>query len=125
MVRRRDVNRQWLTLSARLLLPLVPAAVLWALGCTTFWGGFLFFVVSELIRWVWVVFHPTRLHFKPLVEFGGILGAPLFTLSILLVVSALQMRTEVQDELILTFGLYLCYVPYAFLTLFIFPAFER
>jgi hypothetical protein len=42
-----------------------------------------------------------------------------------MIVSALRMQTEVQEELILTFGLYLCYVPYAFLTLFLFPAFER
>lgn len=112
-------------LAARLALPVIPAGILYLLGLTTFWGGFLFFLVSEIIRWLWVAFQPARPQFRPLVEFGGILGAPLFTLSILLVITALRMQTEVQEELILTFGLYLCYVPYAFLTLFLFPAFER
>lgn len=112
-------------LLVRLALSVLPVGLLYILGWTTFWGGFLFFSVAELIRWSIVVAYPVRREFRPLVEFMGIMGAPLFSLAILLMVSLPLLDRVVQTELTNTFGLYLCYIPYAFVTILVFPAYVR
>jgi hypothetical protein len=128
--------RHAFALTRRLVLTVVPAAVVYFLGLTTFWGGFVFFVVAESIRWLGttVVASAARWRgasagttneiLRPLIELAAIAVAPLFSLAILLSATAPLLNRGVQTELIHSFVLYLCYLPYGILSWFVFPLFE-
>ena len=109
----------------RVVLPVVPVGLLYFLDLTPFWGGLVFFVMAELMRWARTVpcmtLCQTDKTLRPLVEMGAIAIAPLFSLSILLLLTASLLDEAVQTELIHSFVLYGCYLPYAILSLFIFP----
>jgi hypothetical protein len=105
----------------RLALPVLPAALFHLMGFTPFWGGFLFFAVAELVRLALELCYRAPRGFEPLVRLIGILGAPLPTLAILLLVSLPVRGQEVQTELVAAATLYVAYIPYAFATLFLLP----
>jgi hypothetical protein len=110
----------WSTI-LRFALPVLPAGLFCLMGFTPFWGGLLFFLVAELVRWLLTLLYRAPRGFGPLVQLIGILGAPLPTLAILLLAALPSQGREVQGELIDSFTLYVCYIPYAFATLFVFP----
>jgi len=94
------------------------------LDLTTFWGGLAFFVVAEVIRWIGTAAYTPSKMLRPLVEAAAIAIAPLFSLAILLTMTAPLLDGDVQTELINGFVLYLGYVPYAIASLFVFPLFR-
>jgi len=130
------VRRHATTLTVRLLLTFVPAAVIYLLDLTTFWGGFAFFVVAESVRWLGtaVVIEVLRWRgasssianeiLRPMIELAAIAIAPLFSLAILLSFTAPLLNRNVQTELTDSFILYLCYLPYALVSLLVFPLFK-
>lgn len=109
----------------RVGLTVAPAFVAYLFGLIPFWGGLLFFVVADVIRWLWTLFYRAPAWLRPVRELLGVLGAPLFSLSILLLFSLPLLDKEVQMDLVGAFFLYVLYIPYAVATLFILPALEQ
>jgi hypothetical protein len=112
-----EPQRIALALGVRTLLPIVPATLLYLVGWIPFWGGFVFFVLAELIRWGGAVGYitlkrPPKL-VQPLIEAAAVAVAPLFALAILVAMPASIQDRNVQMELVSAFMLWLCYLPYA------------
>lgn len=110
--------------AGKVLAPVLLAGLLYMVGLATFWGGFLFILTAELIRWCVVGVYPAHPDFKPLVELMGIALAPLLSLLILIWLPGPFFDGEVRDDLIGAAMLYICYLPYAFASVMIFPAFR-
>jgi hypothetical protein len=104
-------------IGVRLLLPVVPAGVLCLLGWIPFWGGFLFFLVADLIRWggtsaYMILARPQKI-VRPMIEAGAFAISPLFALLVLILMPQSIFDRDVQSELVAAFMLCLCYLPYA------------
>jgi hypothetical protein len=98
----------------------VPAAMVYLLDLTTFWGGFAFFVVAEVLRWRGASSSIAEEILRPMIEQAAI--APLSSLAILLLLTAPLLDRGLQVELTDSLILYLCCLPYAVVSYCVFRA---